>query len=142
MLKNRPRLAIFLAISLFASPLFAETSTKIEDRDTSGYRVNVDKFGSKYGLVTANVPIPTSTASSQVSCTSSSGTLAASNSDRVIASWKNTGVTVVFVCMAATCTAGTGMEFNENEGYVAEHYTGALSCITSSGTAVLGFYEN
>jgi hypothetical protein len=139
MIKRAMLAMMFLMVHINS---YAASNVKLEDRKTSGNKVNIDKIGTKYGIVDRKMPIATATASSQVSCTGSSATVMASNDDRVIGAWLNQSAAEAFVCMTGTCTSTTGIRLQENQGYVAEHYTGAVSCITSAGTATLGVYEN
>ena len=85
----------------------------------------------------------------QVSCTSVSGTLVATNVgawDRLSILIKNiesSGGAAVYVCPgSATCTAATGFELEAREGFWIDWSTnGPISCITAAGTAVVSYVE-
>lgn len=83
----------------------------------------------------------TATASPQVSCTTSSATLLASNAGRFSADITMIGSGTVYVCRAATCTTGTAAFIFSTQGqsYRETTYSGVFSCITASGSiAVAG----
>jgi hypothetical protein len=85
----------------------------------------------------------------QVSCTSVSGTLVATNVgvwDRLSILIKNiesSGGAGVYICPgSATCTAVTGFELEPREGLWLDWSTnGPISCVTAAGTAVVSYIE-
>jgi hypothetical protein len=85
----------------------------------------------------------------QVSCTSVSGTLVATN----VGAWDRLSILIkyiessggagVYICPgSATCTAATGFELEAREGLWLDWSTnGPISCITAAGTAVVSYIE-
>ena len=68
-------------------------------------------------------------------CGTTTGVLIAANASRILVTYLNQSAVSAYICHASTCTVATGMRLLENMGYEDTHYTGAISCITSSGTA-------
>lgn len=80
-------------------------------------------------------------AEGQTSCTTSSASVMTANSNRVVARLLNQSAVDVYVCYAATCSTGVGVRLQENMSLSEDRYTGAISCITASGTATLARKE-
>lgn len=82
----------------------------------------------------------------QVSCTTTSTTLRAANAARLEVDYMTfTPTTEVSICYAATCTTtAAGRKFSSALGvfgYRETSYSGAISCITASGTVTVGGTE-
>ena len=84
----------------------------------------------------------TTATESQVSCTTTSGTIQASNTSRSKVHFLNQSAVDAYVCYAATCTTAAGMRFQENMGYSEDIYTGIITCITVAGTATVATKES
>jgi hypothetical protein len=117
-------------------------------------RLHVDPSGSLYvnqGALThttdsvaiyhQKVSSNTTESSTANNCSNVSASLISTNANRVELITLNQSVTTAYICFAATCTTTTGMRLQENMGITDEHYTGVVSCITSSGSATIAVKE-
>lgn len=117
-------------------------------------RVNVDTTGAVYvnpgvllstsdsvKAVKEKVSAVTTESSTANNCTGTTASLISSNGNRLELIVLNQAAIEAYICFAATCTATTGMKLTENMGITNEHYTGAVSCITASGTTTIAVKE-
>lgn len=117
-------------------------------------RVNVDTTGAMYvnpgvllstsdsvKAVKEKVSSTTTESSTANNCTGTTASLISSNANRIELIVLNQAAIDAYVCFAATCTTTTGMKLTENMGITNEHYTGAVSCITASGTTTIAVKE-
>lgn len=82
-----------------------------------------------------------SSSNTQVSCATTSTSVAAENASRMQIIAMNQSAIDVYLCYAGTCTTAIGTRLTENMGLVEDNYLGAVTCITSAGTATLSVKE-
>lgn len=137
------KLILILILSLFYLPVHAQTI----GGGNEPVAVNLNNaLSSSIDTITAYQQKTSTATTSQVSCGTTSATLKAANTTRISIDYQNfTPTTSVYVCENATCTtAGAGKLLGDTSklyGYTESNYTGALSCITASGTATVGVTE-
>ncbi|MDP2815294.1 MAG: hypothetical protein Q8O19_01280 [Rectinemataceae bacterium] len=94
------------------------------------------------GSIQVDEPKVATAAEGQVSCGTTTSVLRAANTARISIAYQNVSVTTVRICHAATCVAANaGKRLKEDSGFLEKNYTGAISCITDSGTATVSFTE-